>query len=282
MSGNSKTVFAKNTGRILTYAVLITVVFISIMPVVWMWVAALIPKELYTGDPFVIPARLTLKNIAAAWTTGRMSIYMVNSILVAIPRVAVVLLLSSLAGFAFGKLNFKGKNLIFAFILVGMMIPIQAMIIPLYYTIQKMNLIDTLRAMIIPYFGLSMPFACFMMRSFFRDLPDEIMESATIDGSSNFKTWLYIMMPLVKPAILSLLVFEFMWSWNDFLLPMLFVYDNSFRTLPLGLMYFQGEYMRDHTLIAAGVTICTLPIIVVYIIFQRTFIEGITAGAVKG
>lgn len=282
MSANSKNTYTEHIGRTITYVVLIAVVIISLMPVVFMWIAALNPKDIYTGDPFVIPARLTLENIVNAWTTGRMRIYMVNSVLVAIPRVAVVLLLSSLAGFAFGKLNFKWKNMIFAFILIGMMVPIQAMIIPLYYSIQRFGLINSLWSMIIPYFGLSMPFACFMMRSFFKDLPDEIMESAMIDGSGNFKTWLYIMMPLVKPAIMSLLVFEFMWSWNDFLLPMLVVYDNSHRTLPLGLMYFQGEYMKDHTLIAAGVTICTLPIISVYIIFQRTFIQGITSGAVKG
>lgn len=127
-----------------------------------------------------------------------------------------------------------------------------------------------------------MPFACFMMRSFFRELPDELIESATIDGAGKWKAWLYVMLPLTKPALTSLLIFEFMWSWNDYLLPMLMVYDDKYRTLPLGLMYFQGEYTMNTSLIAAGVTICTVPIIIVYSIFQRSFVDGITAGAVKG
>lgn len=163
-----------------------------------------------------------------------------------------------------------------------MMIPINAMIIPLYYNVQQLGMINTLQAMILPYFGLSMPFACFMMRSFFRELPDELIESATIDGAGKWKAWLYVMLPLTKPALTSLLIFEFMWSWNDYLLPMLMVYDDKYRTLPLGLMYFQGEYTMNTSLIAAGVTICTVPIIIVYSIFQRSFVDGITAGAVKG
>jgi raffinose/stachyose/melibiose transport system permease protein len=278
---NSRAHSGFKIGHIITYVVLILFFLITVLPLFWMWQAALIPQKSFV-DPFTIPKSITFQNLISAWTTGRMSKYMLNSVIVAVPRVSVVLLLSSLAGFAFGKLKFKGKNMFFGFILLGMMIPIQAMIIPIYYNVQRMGLIDTHWSMILPAFGLSMPFACFMMRAFFKELPDEIMESATIDGCGEFKIWVYIMLPLIRPALLSLLVFEFMWSWNDFLIPMLMVYDDAYRTLPLGLMYFFGEYTANQSLIAAGVTICTLPIIVVYTLFQKTFIEGITAGAVKG
>ena len=264
------------------HMILILFVFISIMPIFWMWQAAVRPENPLVNDPFSIPDGFTLEYIAQAWTTGKMGIYMNNSILVALPRVFFVLLFASLAGYAFGKLKWKGRNAIFILILTGMMIPINAMIIPIYYNIQRLGMINTLWSMILPSFGLSMPFSCFMMRSFFRELPDEIVESATIDGASKFKAWLYVMLPLTKPALVSLLIFEFMWSWNYYLLPMLMVYDDKFRTLPLGLMYFQGEYTMNTSLIAAGVTICTLPIILVYSIFQRSFVDGITAGAVKG
>lgn len=274
--------FTANFGKIVTYVILILFVFISILPIYWMWQSAIRPIDPLVNDPFSFPKGFTLKYLIEAWTTGRMGSYMKNSIFVAIPRVFFVLLLSSLAGYSFGKLKWKGRNLVFMFILVGMMIPINAMIIPIYYNIQRMGMINTLWSMILPSFGLSMPFACFLMRSFFRELPDEIMESSTIDGASKFKTWIYVMLPLTKPALTSLLIFEFMWAWNDYLLPMLMVYDDKFRTLPLGLMYFQGEYTMNTSLIAAGVTICTLPIILVYAIFQRTFVEGITAGAIKG
>ena len=264
------------------YLVLILFLFISILPIFWMWMAAVKPADPLVNDPFAFPTSITFDYIKEAWTIGKMGLYMRNSILVAVPRVAVVLLLASLAGYAFGKLKWRGRDVVFKFLLLGMMIPINAMIIPLYYNIQKLGLINSFQAMILPYFGLSMPFACFMMRSFFKELPDELIESARIDGAGKFKTWMYIMLPLTKPALTSLLIFEFMWSWNDYLLPMLMVYDDKFRTLPLGLMYFQGEYTMNTSLIAAGVTICTLPIIIVYSIFQRNFVNGITAGALKG
>lgn len=282
MRSKSKKPIAVTVKKLLTYAVLILTLLVSIMPLIWMWQAALVPSNKLNVDPFAIPTSVTLDNIKRAWTTGKMNVYMINSILVAIPRVLGVLLLSSLAGYAFGKLKFKGRDKIFSFMMFGMMIPIQAMVIPLYYNLQQMGLINTRLAMVIPYFGLSMPFAVFMMRAFFRDLPDALIESATIDGCNEFTTFLYIMAPLIKPALSALLVFEFMWSWNDMFLPMLVVYNDTSRTLPLGLMFFFGKYTADHSLIAAGVTICTLPIVIVYTLFQKNFIEGVTAGAVKG
>lgn len=272
----------KFTGKVLTYFFLILFFFISILPIWWIWQAALIPKGPTNIDPFAFPTNPTFDNIVEAWTVGKMSSYMINSILVAVPRVAVVLFLSSLAGYAFGKLKFFGRDKVFSFILFGMMIPIQAMAIPLYYNIQRLGMINTRWALILPYFGLSMPFDIFMMRAFFKSLPSELMESATIDGCNEFQTFLHIMLPLTKPALLALMVFEFMWSWNDFFLPMLMIYNDEYRTLPLGLMYFSGRYATDQSLVAAGVMISTLPIIVVYIIFQRQFVEGLTVGAVKG
>ncbi|MBZ4674182.1 MAG: sugB 1, partial [Spirochaeta sp.] len=268
--------------HIIIYAVLIIFVLIAILPLYWMWQAAFRQTDLTHYDPFAFPKALTFTKIVEAWTKGRMSVYMRNSVIVAVPRVLAILLLASLAGFSFGSLKWKGRNAVFAFILLGMMIPIQAMIIPIYYNMQRFGLINTFWAMIIPPVGMMMPFAIFMMRSFFSDIPGEIMDSAVVDGCSKGKSWLYIMLPQVKPALVSLLIFEFMWSWNDYLLPMLVVYDDSKRTLPMGLNYFQGRYTMDQALIAAGVTISTLPIIIVYVIFQRSFIQGITAGAVKG
>jgi len=268
--------------RGLVYAVLVAFLLLSVMPLVWMVVAALKETSDLNQNPFSFPSRITFENIIEAWTVGKMGKYFVNSLIVAIPRVFGILVLASLAGYAFGKLKFPGRDALFYFFLFGMMIPIQAMIIPLYYNMQNMNLINTYWALIIPSLGLSMPFAIFMMRAFFRDLPDELMEAAKIDSCNHFTAFIYIMLPLVLPAITSLLVFEFMWSWNDFLLPLLFVYDDNYRTLPLGLMYFSGEYTTDHSLVASGVAIAVVPIILVYILFQRKFIEGITAGSVKG
>jgi raffinose/stachyose/melibiose transport system permease protein len=264
------------------YIILAIFLLISVMPLVWIFLAALKPANELNANLFAFPKHITFSNFTEAWTVGKMGQYFVNSVIVAVPRVFFILILASLAGFGFGKLKFPGRNLLFFFFLFGMMVPIQAMIIPLYYTMQRLNLINTYWALILPNFGLAMPFAIFMMRTFFKDLPDELMDASKIDGCNNFTAYLYIMLPLTIPALTSLLVFEFMWSWNDFLLPLLFVYDDAFRTLPLGMMYFFGEYTANQSLIAAGVSIAIIPIIVIYIIFQRKFIEGITAGSVKG
>ncbi|MCL2164673.1 MAG: carbohydrate ABC transporter permease [Oscillospiraceae bacterium] len=272
----------KMSVQILTYAALILFLLISILPIYWMWQASLAPRFDLIRDPFSFPGRLTFENLQQAWLTGRMGDYFFNSVFVAIVRVSGVLFLSCLAGYAFGKLKFAFRDIIFRFMLFGMMIPISAMIIPIYYNISRMGLINNRFGIILPYFGLSMPFATFMMRSFFRDLPTELMDASRVDGCNEFSTFFRVMLPLVMPAVTSLLVFEFMWSWNDFFLPMMIIYRDSIRTLPLGLMYFSGKYTANYSLLAAGVTICSLPIIVIYTIFQRKFVEGLTSGAVKG
>ncbi|HZG75209.1 MAG TPA: carbohydrate ABC transporter permease [Paenibacillus sp.] len=268
--------------RLGVHSVLIAVLFVSVLPVFWIVMAGVKPKIELNANPFALPKAFTLDNLIAAWTVGKMGVYFWNSVFVAVPRVLVIVGLAALAGYAFAKLKFPGRNALFYFFLFGLMIPIQAMIIPLYYTMQNLQLINTYWALILPSFGLAMPFAIFMMRAFFRDVHDELMDAAKIDGCGDYRTFLHIMLPLMKPALTALIVFEFCNSWNDFLLPLLFVYQDAYRTLPLGLMYFSGEYTTNQTLVAAGVTIAILPIITVYLVFQRTFIEGIAAGSVKG
>ena len=266
------------------YLFLILFVIISLYPIVFSWFAALKTKtELMTSpNPLTLPKTVTFQNFIDAWSIGKMGRYFINSICVTVPTVIGILLLSSMAGFAFGKLKFPGSKKLFFLFLVGMMIPGQATIISLYYTIVDFGLVNNYLAVILPTLGTAMPFAIFMMRSFYKDLPEELLDSSRIDGCNLFRAFWNIFVPLTMPALSALLVFEFMWIWNDLQLPLLMFYDDNVRTLPLGLKYFQGEHSSNQALIAAGVTICTLPITIVYLIFQRTFIRGITAGAVKG
>lgn len=282
MKNTVASVIRKYSGRGLCYVILIGFLLISILPVYWMVQASIAPPAELRGDPFRIPTTLTLDNLIRAWTIGRMSTYMWNSIYVSVLRVAGVLFFASLAGYGFGKLSFWGRDKLFKFMLFGMMIPLQAVLIPTFFNLSRMGLINNRLGIVIPYLGLSMPFAIFMMRAFFRTLPSEFMDSAKIDGCNEFSTFWHIMLPLIKPACVSLVIFEFMWSWNNYLLPLMVIFDDSMRTLPLGLMFFQGRFAADNTLIASAVTICIVPIIVVYIILQRKFVDGLTSGALKG
>lgn len=281
---NSNVTVGRTASRIAIYLFLLIFVVISLYPIVFSWFAAMKTKqELMTSpNPLTLPKTITFQNFIDAWSIGRMGRYFFNSICVTVPTVVGVLLLASMAGFAFGKLQFPGHKKLFLFILAGMMIPGQATIISLYYTIVDFHLVNNYLGVILPTLGTAMPFAIFMMRSFYLDLPGELLDSARIDGCNSFRAWWNIFVPLTLPALSALLVFEFMWIWNDLQLPLLIFYDDKVRTLPLGLKYFEGEHSSNQALIAAGVTICTLPITIVYLIFQRTFIRGITAGAVKG
>jgi raffinose/stachyose/melibiose transport system permease protein len=266
------------------YIILIATLYLSVMPIFFTWMAAFKPeKEFLTNpNPLSFPQTWTMENFPQAWTTGKMGQYMLNSVVVSVPTVLGILIIASLAGYAFGKLKFPGRDKLFFFFLFGMMVPGQALIISLFYTVQGLGLINTSWAVILPTIGTAMPFAIFMMRSFYRDLPAELMDSALIDGCNKFQTFLYILAPLTIPALSALLVFEFMWTWNDLQLPLLVLFNDNVRTVPTGLMYFKGKYSSSQAMIATAVTISTVPIIAVYLIFQRSFIRGITAGAVKG
>lgn len=275
----SKTRF--NLTTLFIYIVLLIVVIVAITPVMLMWINAFRGSEDPSHNPVSIPRVWSLKSIAESWTTGRMSRYFLNSLIIIFPRVGGVLILSCLAGYGFAKLPIPGKNLLFPFILFGMTVPIQSLIIPIYYNMQRMGLINTYWALFLPAYGLAIPFGTFLMRAFFRDLPNELIESARMDGAREFTTFFKIMLPLAMPGLLTLLIFEFMWGWNDFLLPLLMVFREDYRTLPVGIIYFSSRFTTNQSLVAAGVTITTLPIVAIYIIFQRRFIDGITAGALK-
>lgn len=268
-------------GRTIFYFVLLTFVLISVVPIIWIWSSAFKPKMEIFLNPFGIPKKFILDNLLHAWSIGRMNVYFWNSIYVSIPTVLIVLSVASLAGYGFAKLSLWGKDILFFLLLLGLIVPFQGIIVSLYQTIFSLNLIDNRWAVILSESAWQVPFSTFLMRSFFRSLPDEFMDAARIDGCSEFQIFRTIMLPLAKPAILSLVMISFMWIWNDFLLSLLFLHKESLRTLPLGLMFFRGRYSSDYALIAAGVTICSAPIIIVYIFLQRYFEAGIASGGIK-
>lgn len=272
----------KATSTGLIYFIIILFALFVIVPLLIMVFMTFRPQNDFSLNPFSIPKNPTLSNLVDAWVVGHMNRYFLNSVIIIIPRVAGILFLASLAGYGFAKLKFCGNKIIFIFILIGMMMPIQAMMIPLYYYLLKFHILNTYWALILPSWGICMPFAVFFMRSFFMDLPNELIESAKIDGCNEYLTFWSIMLPLAKPGVFTLLIFQFIWGWNDFFLSLLFITEDSLRPIPVALMYFSNRYSVNQTLVAAGVTITTVPIIITYIIFQRRFIEGITAGAIKG
>jgi raffinose/stachyose/melibiose transport system permease protein len=232
---------------------------------------------------FGLPQEWKWQNYVHVLTTTRVPRYIFNSAWISFVTVVGVLALSLPAGFAFGQLKFKGNYLLFMVLLSGIMIPGQTTILPLFLQMKRFNLLDTPWAMIIPYVASGLPFATFLLRGFFRSLPKELADAAVVDGASTYQVFLRVMMPLTRPAISTLIVFYFMWTWNEFLWALLVMNRDSFKTITVGIYTsYQNQYMFDWPLMTTGLVIVTAPIVLIYLIFQRQFIAGLTAGALKG
>ena len=230
---------------------------------------------------FALPDRPHFENFVAAWTVGHFGTYFFNSIFVVIPVVVVSTFLGLLTGFGFAFLSFPLKKSVFVILTIGMMVPTEAFIIPLYYEMLYMHFINTYWALILPQIAMSVPFATLFMASAMQQLPNEILEAAILDGATRQQVLWRVITPLLTPAISTLALFLFIWTWNEFLIPLILVNDDSLRTLPIGMLFFQGKYTVNTPVLTAGALIVISPIIVVYLIFQRKFIEGLTAGASK-
>ena len=221
-------------------------------------------------------------NFATAWDEGNFSSYLRSSVIVAVTVVTASTLLSIPAGYAFGMMRFRGEQALFYLFLLGLMVPLEATIVPLYYDFRDLALTDTYAALILPQIGVSLAFGTFWMRAFFRSVPRSLVEAARIDGSSAWSTLWRVLLPTARPAVVTMMVLIFMWTWNEFLLALVMVSDEALRTAPLGLAFFQGRNTTDFALLAAGAVIVATPIVILYVFLQRHFIRGMLSGAIKG
>ena len=252
--------------QILAHVVLGLFALIALAPVVKIVVTAL-------GEP---------GSFSTAWSDGHFGTYLRSSVLVAVSVVAVSTVLSILAGYAFGLMRFRGEQVLFYVLLLGLMVPLEATIVPLYYDLRDLGLTDTYWGMILPQIGTSVAFGTFWMRAFFRSVPRSLVEAARLDGASSWSTLWRVIFPLARPAVLTMVVLVFMWTWNEFLLALVMVSQENLRTAPLGLAFFQGRQTTDFSLLAAGSVIVATPVVILYVFLQRHFIRGMLAGAVKG
>ena len=264
----------------LTYVVLGAFSLVALAPVVGIVLTALQdPDGLATFGSF---NGLHPSNFVDAWEDGNFGPYLRSSVIVTTVVVAVASVLSILAGYAFGMMRFRGSTVLFYVVLLGLMIPTEAIVVPLYYDYRDAGLTDTYWALILPQVGTSVAFGTFWMRAYFRTVPRSLVEAARIDGASSWFTLWRVVLPLARPAVLTMTLLLSMWTWNEFLLALVMVTDEGLRTAPLGLSFFQGRNQTDLTLLAAGAVIVATPIVLLYVFLQRHFIRGMLSGAVKG
>jgi multiple sugar transport system permease protein len=273
----------KNASRLKStffYAFLFIGSVIMFIPFYWtMITSVMLPQETNHYPIIWIPSQITFKWIVQAWNL-RFPTYYLNSIIVAVVVVISNVFTSALAGYIFAKYRFPWKNFWFLLVLGTMMVPYAVTIIPAYYIVTViMHLKNTLWAMIIP--ALVSPFGIFLMRQFTESLPDELLDAAKIDGASDNRTFVQIVLPLCTPALSANAIFHFIWIWNDFLWPLLVTDSDVARTLPVGLALFASPRWLQTNLVVAGSLLVLLPMVIVYFIFQRAFVQGIILTGLK-
>ena len=264
------------------YLLLIAFSLFVLLPILGLFLSAFKTDTQIIQGPFSLPQSWNLENFRQAWFTGRFNIFFKNSVVVSLAVVIASVFLSVLMGYAFGLLPMPGKKWLFPLILLGYMVPFEAVIIPLYHFLDLLGLRDSYWALILPQIGLSVSFGTLWMTSFFENAPRDLVDAAAMDGCNRWQTLWRVLWPLAKPSITTLIVLIFMWTWNEFLLALVLIQDETLRTLPVGLAFFQGKYTANIPLLAAGALIVALPTVVVYVLFQRFFIRGMLGGAVKG
>jgi raffinose/stachyose/melibiose transport system permease protein len=269
------------TQVVMNYLILIVFAAIAIYPLVGVLLASLYPPGTNPSG-FSLPPSWHLGNYARAWTDGHFGMYFRSSVIVAVVVVVVTTLLSILGGYALGTMRFRGSKLLFYAFLLGMIIPFEAIVVPLYYDLRALRMIDTYWALILPEISGSVAFGVFWMRAFFLSAPRSLIEAARIDGARSWDVLWRVLVPYGRPAILTLVVLTFSGSWNEFFLALVMTTDPKYITAPQGLSLFTGRYTTNFPLLAAGAIIVVLPVVIVYVFTQREFIRGMLSGALKG
>ena len=265
----------------LNYALLIICSAVAVYPLVGVLLASLYPSGPDAAPSgFALPPSFEWRNYATAWEQGGFGASFTTSIIVAVVMVPASVALSVLGGYAFATMRFRGSKVIFYLFILGLIIPTEATIVPLYYNVQAMGLLDTYWALILLEVSGEVAFGIFWMRAAFLSAPASLLEAARIDGASSWRTLWSIMVPFARPAILTLTVLAFADSWNEFFLALVFTVNHA--TAPFGLASFSGRYTTNIPLVSAGAVIVAVPILIVFIIFQREFMRGMLTGAVKG
>ncbi len=264
----------------IVFSILITVGLIAVIPFLWLITTSFKgAEEIFSYPPTIFPKNFVLQNYSGVWNTVPFGHYFINSIIVVVATVTLNLLISSAAGFGLARFKFKGRELFFLVVLGSMMIPKELIIIPLYTTILKMNLADSLTGVILPFAvdGLSI----FMMRQAFLSIPKEMEEAAIMDGCSSLRIWWNVMLPMTKPTLAVLAIFTFIATWGDFLWPLVVLKSPENYTLQVGLSYMMGTFVNNYRYVAAGAVLAIIPVLVLFLFAQKYFEKGIYAGIGK-
>jgi len=266
---------------IVVNSLLIGAAGIALLPLLWMAsVSFMAPGEASAYPPPLLPAQATLANYRELFERAGMGRYLFNSFLIATVITLVSLVFNLSAGYAFAKLNFAGREHLFRGLLGALLIPAQVAMIPLFLLMKWLHLVNSYGGVIVP--ALASVFGIFLVRQYARAIPDELLEAARIDGAGEWRIFAIIVLPLLKPIVVTLAIFTFLASWNDFMWPLIVLSDQAWQTAPVALAGLSREHVQDNELMMAGSVVTVLPVLVLFLVLQRHYIQGLLLGSVKG
>jgi len=233
------------------------------------------------ADPLGLPTNVMFDNYSRAWEQANFSTYIVNSAIVTGWAVVLTLIFASLAAYPLSRYRLPLLPLVLGYFLVGLMLPVRLGIVPLFMLLRDLSLLDSHLGLILVYVAIRLPFAIFILTSFMKTIPTDLEEAARLDGASEFRIMGQVMIPLIRPAIAIVTIFTLIAVWNDFFLPLIFIYSDELKTVPLGLATFMGQYRADWGLLFAGLTISSVPLVVAYLVFGRQIREGVASSGVR-
>jgi len=272
----------KYFGIIFTNSILILFSLSCVFPIIWMIYSSLKSSSEFNVSIISLPQKLMFKNYVNAIKVSHMENYFFNSIFNALISLVFVILISFILGYFLSRFRFRGRNLIYTIILFGMLIPIPSLLIPLFIQFKSLGLFDERFTLIIPYVAFGLPFSTFLVESYIKGIPVQIEEAAVIDGSGFIRMLFAIVMPLSVPILTTIAILQFFTKWNEFPFALILVNSENLKTIPLGLLNFSSQYSTDYPLKMAALTLAILPVILIYLLFNKKIIEGMIAGAVKG
>lgn len=271
--------------QIISFILNVVVIIFSITciyPIFWMFYSAFKDTGDFSNNPVGFPARWLVDNYKQVITQTAIPRYILNSAIITVISLAFILLIGFITGYFLSRFKFKGRDMLYAYFLVGMLIPIHALLVPMYIINKNLNLIDTRIGLALPYISFGLPMAIFLIESYVRSIPKEMEEAANIDGSSFSHTLFRIILPICNPILVTVGIIQFFRCWNEFSFALVLLNDPDKFTVPLGLTLFNGPYATNYPMIMAGNIVAIAPVIILYFSMSDKIISGMTAGAVKG
>jgi ABC-type glycerol-3-phosphate transport system permease component len=280
--GSTRVSGRRRVALAIRHLVLMVLAVLTIVPVILVISTALKSDEDVAVDPFGLFTSISLDSMVRAWVDGSFNDYVLNSFLLSVPSTALIIVISTMAGYTFARLPFFGRSVLFYLVVLGLLVPFFTYMIPLYFQLRSIGLLDTLLGAILVLTSTGISFGTFFMRAFFSDLPEELEQAARIDGCSELQIFTRVMLPLVTSGIGALAVFTFLSTWNNFLVPLLYLPGGEYRPLTTGLYNFTGGRSVEIGPLAAGTLITILPVIMLFVVLQKQVTAGFISGAVKG